>query len=484
MWSFTRASGRSVRSSLSESFHRSSVAEPRANPSLRLLSAWSASLSSASRIVSPFPSKSEPSGSSVSSAFGSRATVPRRTQQSRVSTARKPVPAARPPPSSCLISEGGIARKQLRTNSLEPAQACRSQLFVKPLRPRTCDRSRQINLTRPFHRCFFSTASSPTKPRGGAASSGPLLTPKLVLRRDESVKRRFPHTLVEGQYAVLPAHPIPPSIPRPPYARCSTGQADRGFDTSDTPGEVQTPDALKKIRAAATVAANALKLGLDAAREGVTTEDLDKIVHQYIVSVGAYPAAVNFHNFPKAVCASVNEAVCHGIPDLRPLQDGDIVTLDCTAYVDGFFGDCAGTAMVGSVTEAHRTLVETTKDCLDEAIKLLYPGLPIKEVGRCITALAEQRGFSVVREFCGHFIGRKMHLPPLICHAYPNDTQGVFRVGQTFTIEPILCEGASDLFTWNDGWTIVTQDGGRAAQFEHTILMTPEGAEVLTKPTL
>ncbi|KFH13474.1 putative methionine aminopeptidase, type i, partial [Toxoplasma gondii MAS] len=197
MWSFTRASGRSVRSSLSESFHRSSVAEPRANPSLRLLSAWSASLSSASRIVSPFPSKSEPSGSSVSSAFGSRATVPRRTQQSRVSTARKPVPAARPPPSSCLISEGGIARKQLRTNSLEPAQACRSQLFVKPLRPRTCDRSRQINLTRPFHRCFFSTASSPTKPGGGSASSGPLLTPKLVLRRDESVKRRFPHTLVE-----------------------------------------------------------------------------------------------------------------------------------------------------------------------------------------------------------------------------------------------------------------------------------------------
>ncbi|CBZ53063.1 putative methionine aminopeptidase [Neospora caninum Liverpool] len=288
----------------------------------------------------------------------------------------------------------------------------------------------------------------------------------------------------EGEYAVLPAHPIPASIPRPPYASSSRGQTDRGFHTSDAPGEIQTPEALEKIRAAAAVAANALKLGLDAAREGVTTEDLDKIVHEYIVSVGAYPAAVNFHNFPKAVCASVNEAVCHGIPDLRPLQDGDIVTLDCTAYVDGFFGDCAGTAMVGNVSEAHRNLVETSKECLDAAVKLLHPGLPIREVGRCVAELAQKRGFSVVREFCGHFIGRKMHLPPLISHVYPNDTQGVFRVGQTFTIEPILCEGAPDLFTWKDGWTIVTQDGGRAAQFEHTILMTPEGAELLTQATI
>ncbi|PFH33190.1 putative methionine aminopeptidase, type i [Besnoitia besnoiti] len=334
------------------------------------------------------------------------------------------------------------------------------------------------------HCRFFATTSATTSKDTDKSEPRAILTPKLVLQRDPRRARRFPQTLVEGQYAVLPAQPIPDSIPRPPYARRFNASAASHLDAADEPGEIQTPEALAKIRAAATVAANALKLGLEAAKEGVTTEDLDKIVHEYIVSVGAYPAAVNFHNFPKAVCASVNEAVCHGIPDLRPLQDGDIVTLDCTAYVDGFFGDCAGTAMVGNVSPVHRDLVETTKECLNEAIEFIKPGVPIKEVGRIVSQHAKQKGFSVVLEFCGHFIGRKMHLPPLISHVYPNDTEGIFRVGQTFTIEPILCEGSPALYTWKDGWTIVTQDCSRAAQFEHTILMTPEGAEILTKPTI
>ncbi|PHJ19212.1 methionine type i [Cystoisospora suis] len=392
---------------------------------------------------------------------------------------------------------------------------------------------------------MFTTASE------GARRSA-FLTPKLVIRRNEQVKRRFPTTLAEdsgggvhvtpqgslsagmstpkavcvtvgvgglldgrqGQYAVLPAQPVPEGIPKPPYACSQDGRSDDlRSSEEEKPGEVQTSEAIEKIKAACVVAANALKLGLRAAQEGATTEDLDRVVHEYIVSVGAYPAAVNFHNFPKAVCASVNEAVCHGIPNLRPLQSGDIITLDCTAYVDGYFGedsktgDCAGTAMIGDVLPTHRKLVVTTQACLEEAIKVVQPGVPISEVGRCIHTLATGRGFSVVREFCGHFIGRRMHLPPLISHVYrapdttpiatklchfrrlccllpANDTEGVFRSGQTLTIEPILCEGAADLYTWRDGWTIVTQDGGRAAQFEHTLLVTEKGAEVLTLPTV
>lgn len=326
-------------------------------------------------------------------------------------------------------------------------------------------------------------------------SSG-LPSPLLRTHQLRPQKKRFQPTVCEGAFAVLPAQEVPGFIRRPAYAIAVDGRplppsgpspsldsqvdADPAGWSIDPTGEVQSHDALKYMRRVCKLAAKALQIAMNASKPGVTTEAVDSLVHQFLISQGAYPAAINFFGFPKSICASVNEVACHGIPDLRPLCEGDIVSYDCTAYLDGFFGDCAGTTIVAPVSRAHAKLVAAAKECLNVAVRIVKPGVPIATVGRVIQEFARSEGFSVVSEFCGHFIGRRLHLPPLVPHGFPNDATHVFRVGQTFTIEPIICEGSGEVRSWNDGWTTVTQDCGRCAQFEHTLVVTEDGAVPLT----
>ncbi|KAL8439832.1 hypothetical protein Efla_004358 [Eimeria flavescens] len=353
----------------------------------------------------------------------------------------------------------------------------------------------------------FSLWASTNSRRNFASQALP--SPLLRTNYLRPQRRKFPSTLREGEYAVLPAHEVPEIIRRPAYATAVDGRplppgttGDLARDClvdSDPPGwsidpagEVQSPEALQRMRKVCRLAATALKIAIDASKPGVTTEAIDAAVHRFLVSQGAYPAAINFFGFPKSVCASVNEGklvgfhvplcavACHGVPSLRPLREGDVVSYDCTAYLNGFFGDCAGTTVIRPASQEHEKLVAAAKECLNVAIRAVKPGVPIARIGEVITEFARAEGFSVVSEFCGHFIGRRLHLPPLVPHGFPNDAKHVFSVGQTFTIEPILCEGSGDVRCWEDGWTTVTQDCGRCAQFEHTLVVTEDGAEPLT----
>lgn len=329
-----------------------------------------------------------------------------------------------------------------------------------------------------------------------------VVLPSPILRTHQlrPQKKTYKATVREGEFAVLPAQEIPSFVRRPAYAVAADGRpqvpghktgsgslppyvdADPTDWAVDPSGEVQSPAALEKMRRVCRLAATALKIAMNMSKPGVTTDAIDAAVHQYLISQGSYPAAVNFFGFPKSICASVNEVACHGVPDLRPLREGDVVSYDCTAYLDGFFGDCAGTAVVAPAASEHEELVAAAKECLNVAIRAVRPGVPIATVGEVIQDFARSKGFCVIADFCGHFIGRRLHLPPLVPHNFPNEAKGVFRVGQTFTIEPILCEGSGDIRCWNDGWTTVTQDCGRCAQFEHTLVVTHNGAAELTLP--
>ncbi|GIX61249.1 methionine aminopeptidase 1a, putative [Babesia caballi] len=290
--------------------------------------------------------------------------------------------------------------------------------------------------------------------------------------------------LVPGEYEVLPAHAIPRHIARPPYASARSDAELRAYYAQPCANaEVKSTRQIAAMRAAARVAANCLRHCMDATREGITAEDVDRIGHQFIVDSGAYPAGVGFHGFPKAICISVNEVACHGIPDTRPFKRGDVVSYDCTVFHDGVFGDCAGTAIVGEAPQDAATLVRAAKECVDKAVEAVAPGVEFAKLAELVTSHAASFGFAVVREFGGHFIGHLMHMPPMVQFRHPSSTPGTMQAGQVFTIEPIICQGDPEVYTWDDGWTIATCDGGLCAQFEHTVLVTDSGCEVLTVPS-
>uniref|UniRef100_A0A3B5A0Q7 Methionine aminopeptidase n=1 Tax=Stegastes partitus TaxID=144197 RepID=A0A3B5A0Q7_9TELE len=194
-----------------------------------------------------------------------------------------------------------------------------------------------------------------------------------------------------------------------------------------------------------------------------------------------YPSPLNYYNFPKSCCTSVNEVICHGIPDRRPLQDGDILNVDITVYHNGFHGDLNETFYVGEVDEGAKKLVQTTYECLMQAIDSVKPGIRYRELGNIIQKHAQANGFSVVRSYCGHGIHRLFHTAPNVPHYAKNKAVGVMKPGHVFTIEPMICEGGWQDETWPDGWTAVTRDGKRSAQFEHTLLVTETGCEILTR---
>lgn len=237
---------------------------------------------------------------------------------------------------------------------------------------------------------------------------------------------------------------------------------------------------LEGIRRACRVGREVLDLAHAAIAPGVTTDEIDALVHEATIAAGAYPAPYNYFGFPKSVCTSVNEVICHGIPDRRPLQNGDIVNVDVSVLLDGWHGDLNETYVVGEADAASKNLIKTTHECLAAGIALCKPGARYRDIGDAITKVAAREGYGVVKTYSGHGIGELFHCAPNIPHYAHSKAKGVMTEGQVFTIEPMINAGTHRDVTWPDGWTATTQDGGRSAQFEHQIVITATGCEILT----
>jgi len=244
--------------------------------------------------------------------------------------------------------------------------------------------------------------------------------------------------------------------------------------------EVKTPEEIEKMKVSGRIARQVLDIAGQAVRVGMTTDEIDELVHEETLKRGAYPSPLNYHGFPKSCCTSVNEVICHGIPDDRPLQNGDIINIDITCYKDGYHGDCSEMFVVGKCDEAALQLLQTTYDCWIQACEFVKPGRDYKDIGAIIEDYIVPKGYSTVRNFCGHGIGSVFHTNPNIYHYRNNEPNGQMAPGHTFTIEPMICEGSAKPLTWPDEWTATTIDGKRSAQFEHTLLVTKNGVEALT----
>jgi len=244
--------------------------------------------------------------------------------------------------------------------------------------------------------------------------------------------------------------------------------------------EVKTADEIKKMRAAGKLARKVLDLAGRAVAPGVTTDEIDTIVHEATIKADAYPSPLNYHGFPKSCCTSVNEVICHGIPDSRELEEGDVINIDITTYLDGYHGDCSEMFVVGEASPKTKELLQATYDSWIKACNYVKPGRDYKEIGAIIEDHITDRGFTTVRNFCGHGIGSVFHTTPNILHYRNNEPAGQMAPGHTFTIEPMICEGSAKVLNWPDDWTATTVDGKNTAQFEHTLLITEDGVEAFT----
>src|SRR4051794_2538548 len=280
-------------------------------------------------------------------------------------------------------------------------------------------------------------------------------------------------SLVPG--TLSPTLSVPAAIARPEYV-------GRKAPEKYTGPEVKDPETIERLRVAGRLAAQALDEVAGHIAPGVTTDELDRVGHEFLCDHGAYPSTLGYRGFPKSLCTSVNEVICHGIPDSTVLRDGDIVNLDVTAYIGGVHGDNNATYLVGDVDEESRLLVERTRESLDRAIKAVKPGRQINIIGRVIESYARRFGYGVVRDFTGHGINSSFHSGLIIPHYDSPHATTVMRPGMTFTIEPMLTLGTHEYDMWDDGWTVVTKDRKRTAQFEHTLVVTETGAEILTLP--
>ena len=282
--------------------------------------------------------------------------------------------------------------------------------------------------------------------------------------RDEAVKPG----------AIGPDRPVPDEIPRPPYI--ATGGEPGGRREA----VVQPPEVIAAMRLAGVAAGEVLDAVGAAVAPGVTTDELDAVAHAAYMERGGYPSPLHYRGFPKSVCTSVNEVICHGIPDDRPLRDGEIVNVDVTIFLGGVHGDTNATFTAGEIDPRSRQLLEVTRECLLLGIDAVRPGAEVRAIGRAIQDYAEASGFGVVRTFCGHAIGRDFHGALSIPHYDEPHATTRFEPGMTFTIEPMITMGTWRERIWPDGWTAVTADGLRTAQYEHTVLVTDDGVEVLT----
>jgi len=280
--------------------------------------------------------------------------------------------------------------------------------------------------------------------------------------------------LVPGR--ISPRRAVPATIARPEYVGKPGPAPWEGPD-------VFADEMIERIRVAARIGAQALAEVGRAVEPGVTTDELDRIGHEFLLDHRAYPSTLGYRGFPKALCTSVNEVICHGIPDSTVIEDGDIVNIDVTAYIGGVHGDNNATFLAGDVDEESRLLVERTAEALNRAIKAVKPGRELNVIGRVIEKYADRFGYGVVRDYTGHGVGPAFHTGLVVPHydaAPMYDT--IIEPGMVFTIEPMLNLGTPDWIMWDDDWTVLTADGRRSAQFEHTLLVTEDGAEILTLP--
>ena len=269
---------------------------------------------------------------------------------------------------------------------------------------------------------------------------------------------------------------VPGNIARPEYV-------GKKFPAKYAGSYVQTPEQIEKIRAAGKIAAQAIAFVGEHIRPGVTTDELDRLGHEFVIAAGAYPSTLGYRGYPKSLCSSVNEVICHGIPDNTVLQDGDIVNIDITAFKDGFHGDSNVTFLVGEVKPEVRDLVDRTRVALERGIAAVAPGREVNIIGRAIETYAKRFGYGVVRDFTGHGVGQSFHNGLVIPHYDSAPLYAdVMEVGMVFTIEPMLTLGTHKWEMWDDGWTVTTLDKSVTAQFEHTLVVTETGAEILTLP--
>ena len=280
-------------------------------------------------------------------------------------------------------------------------------------------------------------------------------------------------TLTPGK--ISPWREVPAHISRPEYVGRKAPK--RGEEPL-----VQTAETIEKTRIAGRLAAQATQLAGEHCKPGVTTDEIDRVVHEFLCDHGAYPSTLGYKNFPKSCCTSLNEVICHGIPDSTVIEDGDIINVDVTAFIDGVHGDTDATFCVGDVAEEARLLVERTHEATMRAIKAVAPGRPINVIGRVIESYAKRFGYGVVRDFGGHSIGKSFHSGLFVPHYDNPSATTVMEPGMTFTIEPMITLGAIDYDVWRDDWTVTTRDRKWTAQFEHTILVTESGSEILTLP--
>ncbi|KAG8072491.1 hypothetical protein GUJ93_ZPchr0006g46016 [Zizania palustris] len=316
---------------------------------------------------------------------------------------------------------------------------------------------------------------SPGSRRAGYQATRTLcnLVDILFNRRGQSDKPGDnPRRLQPGK--VSPRLSVPNHIQRPPYVN------SRQIPGMSNGTEIHDERGIECMRASGKLAAQVLKFAGTLVKPGITTDEIDKAVHQMIVENGAYPSPLGYCGFPKSVCTSVNECICHGIPDSRPLEDGDIINIDVTVYLNGYHGDTSSTFLCGDVDDEAKKLVQVTRECLDKAISICAPGVEIKHIGRTIQDHADKFKFRVVRQFVGHGVGEVFHAEPAVLH-FRNNERGRMTLNQTFTIEPMLTVGSINPIIWSDDWTAVTEDGSLSAQFEHTILIKEDGAEILTQ---
>ena len=272
---------------------------------------------------------------------------------------------------------------------------------------------------------------------------------------------------------ISPMRTVPDTIPRPSYA-------DTGIvDNWDEP-LVKSPEVIERMRHSGKIAAEVLRLAGEFLEPGKTTDEVDAYVHNLFIERGAYPSTLNYHGYPKSLCSSANEVICHGIPDSRVMLDGDIMNLDVTGFVGGVHGDTNATFCVGEVDEASRDLIRVTEECTWLGIEAVKPGRPVSDIGRAIENHAKKHRYGVVKAFIGHGIGEQFHTDIQILHYYDSRSTLEMRPGMTFTIEPMITLGDWRHRMWDDGWTAVTADWQRTAQFEHTLLVTDDGVEVLT----
>lgn len=278
--------------------------------------------------------------------------------------------------------------------------------------------------------------------------------------------------LTQGK--ISPIRTVPDDIARPEYVWKD--------DVQENIGEpfVQTPEVIEAMREASKIAANALKVAGEAVVPGNTTDDLDRIAHEYMADHGAYPSTLGYRGFPKSSCTSMNEIVCHGIPDSTVIEDGDIVNIDVTAFKNGVHGDTNATFLAGNVSEEHRLLVERTKEAMMRGIKAAKPGREINVIGRVIESYANRFGYNVVRDFTGHGVGPTFHNGLVVLHYDSTVYRDILEPGMTLTVEPMINLGSLDYTIWDNDWTVQNNDRRFTAQFEHTIVITADGNEILT----